>query len=508
VPKEHFSAAEQAMLAPYVSNLDRPVFALQHLPEEVIAVLFAYYSRSRDSLRRNLLKLLSAGDLALLGHRPVASTAQPDLAQARDKARQFHEKWVVGYGHASVAEHAVAHLAVEDVSIVASKVIEDMRLASYTEKSTRYVEFDAERYYPLPELVGTAAATVYHNTMRFLLTTYTTLLPQVVAAIKTAWPRTPTQTERGYNTACRAKALDLLRYLLPAGTLTNLGMTINGRALEHLLTKMLSHPLLEVQRLGTMLKEEAQPIMPTLLKYAQPNAYMANTEDTMRTLASELLRPDQPPKTPSVCLVQVPEEAETQLVAAMLFGYGQHAWAQVLARARALSWTQKEQVLDAYLQGRGPHDQPLRALEHLTYTFEILIDYGAYRDIHRHRMATQTRQLPTPEYGYSLPEELAQYGFREVFQTCMARAAAAYHQLAVEHQHVAQYVLPLAYRCRVLITWNLREMYHFVQLRSAKQGHTSYRKVAQAVYHELARVHPLLAQYMRVDLQDYVLSRL
>jgi thymidylate synthase ThyX len=508
VPKEHFSAAEQAMLAPYVSNLDRPVFALQHLPEEVIAVLFAYYSRSRDSLRRNLLKLLSAGDLALLGHRPVASTAQPDLAQARDKARQFHEKWVVGYGHASVAEHAVAHLAVEDVSIVASKVIEDMRLASYTEKSTRYVEFDAERYYPLPELVGTAAATVYHNTMRFLLTTYTTLLPQVVAAIKTAWPRTPTQTERGYNTACRAKALDLLRYLLPAGTLTNLGMTINGRALEHLLTKMLSHPLLEVQRLGTMLKEEAQPIMPTLLKYAQPNAYMANTEDTMRTLASELLRPDQPPKTPSVCLVQVPEEAETQLVAAMLFGYGQHAWAQVLARARALSWTQKEQVLDAYLQGRGPHDQPLRALEHLTYTFEILIDYGASRDIHRHRMATQTRQLPTPEYGYSLPEELAQYGFREVFQTCMARAAAAYHQLAVEHQHVAQYVLPLAYRCRVLITWNLREMYHFVQLRSAKQGHTSYRKVAQAVYHELARVHPLLAQYMRVDLQDYVLSRL
>jgi thymidylate synthase ThyX len=497
------------MLAPYVSNLDRPVFALQHLPEEVIAVLFAYYSRSRDSLRRNLLKLLSAGDLALLGHQPVAGVAPPDLAQVREKARQFHEKWVVGYGHASVAEHAVAHLAVEDVSIVASKVIEDMRLASYTEKSTRYVEFDPEHYHPLPELAGTAAATVYHNTMRFLLTTYTTLLPQVVTAIKTAWRRPPTQTERGYNTACRAKALDLLRYLLPAGTLTNLGMTINGRALEHLLTKLLSHPLLEVQQLGARLKEEAQPIMPTLLKYAQPNAYMADTEGTMRTLASALLGPPHPPpNTPSVCLVQAPEEAETQLVAAMLFGYGRHAWSQVLARAQALSWAQKEQVLDAYLQGRGPHDQPLRALEHLTYTFEILIDYGAYRDIHRHRIATQTRQVPTPEHGYSLPEELAQYGFREVCETCMARAAAAYNQLALDDQHVAQYVLPLAYRCRVLITWNLREMYHFVQLRSAKQGHTSYRKVAQAVYHELTRVHPLLARYMRVDLQDYMLSRL
>src|SRR4029453_7609267 len=141
--------------------------------------------------------------------------------------------------------------------------------------------------------------------------------------------------------------------------------------------------------------------------------------------------------------------------------------------------------MEAFLQRRGPHDQPLRALEHLTYTFEILLDYGAYRDIHRHRMATQTRQLLTPEYGYSLPEELAQYGFREVFEICMARAAAAYHQLAVERQHIAQYVLPLAYRCRVLITWNLREMYHFVQLRLAKQSHALYRQIARAVYHAI-----------------------
>jgi thymidylate synthase ThyX len=484
------------------------VFALQHLPEEVVAVLFAYYSRSRDSLRRNLLKLITEGDLALLGHRPGALADQPDLTYARDKARQFHEKWVVGYGHASIAEHAVAHLAVEDVSIVASKVIEDMRLASYTEKSTRYVEFDTEHYYPLPELDGTAAGTLYHHTMRCLLTTYTTLLPQVMTAVQTAWPRTPTQTERSYNAACRAKALDLLRYFLPAATLTNLGMTINGRALEHLLTKMLSHPLPEVQRLGAMLKEEAVQLMPTLLKYAQPNAYMAETEAAMRTLASELLLSEVPSDSPGVTLVRAPEEAETQLVAAILFGYSQHAWSQILTRARALSWTEKERVVAAYLRHRGPHDQPLRALEHLTYTFEILVDYGAYRDIHRHRMATQTRQLLSPVHGYSLPEELQQYGFRQVFETCMALAAEAYQRLAADHPQLAPYVLPLAYRCRVLITWNLREMYHFVQLRSARQGHASYRKVAQEVYHTLAQTHPLLAQYMRVDLQDYALGRL
>ena len=203
---ESFSCDEQTILAPYVTNLDQPVFALQHLPEEVVAVLFAYYSRSRDSLRRNLLKLIGQGDLDLLGQRPTLSTAPADLARARGKARRFHEKWVVGYGHASVAEHAVIHLAVEDVSIIASKVIEDMRLASFTEKSTRYVEFDPSRYYHLPELEGTAAGARYHETMRTLFNTYTSLLPQVIDSIKSVLPRQPKQTERGYHTACRTKA--------------------------------------------------------------------------------------------------------------------------------------------------------------------------------------------------------------------------------------------------------------------------------------------------------------
>ncbi|MEE9147170.1 MAG: FAD-dependent thymidylate synthase [Candidatus Tectomicrobia bacterium] len=505
---EHFSAAEQALLAPYVTNLERPIFALQHLPEEVVAVLFAYYSRSRDSLRRNLLKLITAGDLGLVAPRETVPAEPHDLTQAQEQARQFHEKWVVGYGHASVAEHAVTHLALEDVSIIASKVIEDMRLASYTEKSTRYVAFDAARYYPLPELHGTDAGVVYHDTVRSLFTTYTTLLPRLIEAIKSDWPRSPRQTTRGFHTACRAKALDILRALLPAGTLTNLGMTINGRALEHLLTKMLSHPLPEVQHLATMLKEEARHIIPTLLKYADSNAYMVETDVIMRAMAQDIFRSQEPQAGPAVSLVRAPAEAEVHLVAAILFGYSQHAWSQVLAEAQALSDDHKAHVIDAYLHRRGPHDQPLRALEHLSYTFDILVDYGAYRDIHRHRMATQTRQFPSPSHGYSMPEEFVRYGAKEEFEVCMARAAEAYCYLETQHPQVAPYILPLAYRCRVLITWNLREMYHFVQLRSAKQGHTSYRRIAQDVYHCLAQQQPLLARYMRVDLEDYALGRL
>ncbi len=508
--REDFSAEEQAILAPYVSNLDQPVFALQHLPAEVIAVLFAYYSRSRESLRRNLLGLITAGDLDLLGTAPLqASGAPPELGHAQAKARQFHEKWVVGYGHASVAEHAVAHLAVEDVSIIASKVIEDMRLASYTEKSTRYVAFDTQQYYPLPELRGTDADAIYHDTVQALFQTYNALLPDLIETVKRDWPRGPKQTERGHHTACRAKALDILRYLLPAGTLTNLGITINGRALEHLLTKMLSHPLCEVQQLGKQLKAEAQKIIPTLLKYAEPNAYMAATETAMQHMAKTLLGSTHEAQDAcAVRLVQAPDDAEETLVAAMLYSHSRHAWPQVLPRVRSFSPTQRQEVIDAYLSRRGPHDPPLRALEHLAYTFEILVDYGAYRDIQRHRMATQTRQMPSPQHGYSLPEEVTRYGVQETFEVCMQRAATAYDQIEQVQPHVAPYVLPLAYRCRVLITWNLRELHHFVQLRSAKQGHVSYRRIAQDVYRAIDAHHPLLAQYIRVDLENYGLGRL
>jgi thymidylate synthase ThyX len=177
-------------------------------------------------------------------------------------------------------------------------------------------------------------------------------------------------------------------------------------------------------------------------------------------------------------------------------------------RVCSFSHAQRQSVIDTYLSNRGPYDQPLRALEHLTYTFEMLLDYGAYRDIQRHRMATQTPQMPSPRHGYSLPGEVGRYGVQETFEACMQDAATAYERIGQVQPHLAPYVLPLAYRCRVLITWNLRELYHFIQLRSAKQGHVSYRRIAQDVYRALNAHHPLLARYIRVDLQDYGLARL
>lgn len=244
---ESFSREDVALLMPYVTDVEKPIYALKNLPEEVVAVLFAYYSRSRGSLRGNLLKLITEQDIDLAARLSSSALEETELTAAKEKARQFHEKWVVGYGHASVAEHAVVHLAIEDVSIIAAKLIEDARLASYTEKSTRYVLFDEEKFFRVPRLLQSPYATLYEDTVRLLLNTYVSLVPQVVGCIKARGARRSTQSERAYETACRAKAYDLLRYLLPASTLTNLGLTINARALEHLLTKLLSHPLEEAR---------------------------------------------------------------------------------------------------------------------------------------------------------------------------------------------------------------------------------------------------------------------
>ena len=215
-----------------------------------------------------------------------------------------------------------------------------------------------------------------------------------------------------------------------------------------------------------------------------------------------------PAKAPAVALVRYPADAEDQLVSAVLYGYVAHPLAQIEECVRTLSTEEKARIIDEYLKRRGPHDQPLRALEHLTYTFDILVDFGAFRDIQRHRMITQTPQESTAVHGYSSPPEMTRYGSSAAYDECMTRARAAYEAIARDFPHEAQYVLPLAFRKRVLFTWNLREIHHFVQLRSGRQGHASYRQIAQQVFREVERVHPLLAKYIRVDLEDHSLARL
>jgi thymidylate synthase ThyX len=492
-----FSETDKAILRRHVSNLDKNIYLIYNLPPEVVAVLFAYVSRSPNTFRENLLKLIKSGDIDL---NAMDLSSCVDYEEAKRKAKEFHEKWVVGYGHASVAEHAVASIAIEDVSIVATKVIEDNRLASYTEKSTRYQVFDYSRYYKPKKIMQSEFAGLYEKTMRSLFDAYQEITPKMIEFMKEKYPKQEGMSDRLYENISKARACDVVRYILPAGTLTNLAMTANARTLEHAIRKFLSHPLDEVKEIGIKMKQEVTKLIPTLVKYVDENPYIKETNELMERIIKEKYRNvSVEPQENHVKLVDYDKDAENKLVSAIIYRYSHLPFDKIREMVEKMDQGEKEAIVDEYLKRMGRHDWPMRELEHIYYTFDILVDYGAYRDIQRHRMCTQTTQLLTTRYGFSMPPEIKEVGFSGLFEDCMNTAAEAYEEISKQFPYEAQYVVPLAYRKRVLFTWNLRELHHFIKLRSSRQGHISYRRIAHMIYNEIERIHPLFAKYIRVD---------
>jgi thymidylate synthase ThyX len=271
---------------------------------------------------------------------------------------------------------------------------------------------------------------------------------------------------------------------------------------------MLADPLEELRDLATAMKQEAIQVLPTLIKYAEPNRYRALTADALDSITDEHFRDLEARPSAAVTLVRYDPDAEIEIVAALLYPYARGSLVQLRERVRAFTPAQRERVIEEALSRRGPHDNPLRALEHVSYTFDLLVDFGAYRDIQRHRMATQQTQALTVDHGYEMPEELEELGLADEFDRAMDRAAGCYRSMVGSLPFEASYVVPLAFRRRLLFTWNLRELFHFVELRSAPQGHRSYRRVAQQIFREVARVHPFAARFMRVHMEDVALGRL
>jgi thymidylate synthase ThyX len=507
-----FSSAESAVLARYFTNLDRPVFALRNLPEVVKGALFSRYSRTEKSLRRVLLEEFinepDSGFDALTGAAPDAD----DMVAVR-KAEEFYERVLVGYGDDSVAELAGAHIAVERTSTLAAKALEDSRIGiSPLEKSTRYVRFDRpgpdgrHLFYRGPEL----AHPEYEPAADALFAAYSSMVEPVTEAIRARFPIEPGETDRAWKSATRAKALDLLRGLLPAGALTNLGLFGNGRAFEYLITKLAAHELPECQRLATDMHRELALVIPAFVKralderYGRPSAErMARLRETAAAMARRgAVEPVTGPSVaggaqgaPSVRLVEFDPDAERKVVAAALFP---HSNASLEEQAG-----DPAQVLEALLGDRANRRQRApRALEHAQYTFEIVANFGAYRDLHRHRMLTQDRQLLGTSLGYDLPPGLTALGMADRFAAAVEAAAAANSSLERDAgPALAQYIVPLAFRVRWYFRVNLREVYHLCELRTTPQGHPDYRWVAQEMFRRVAEVHPRLAGYARfVDL--------
>ncbi len=496
-----FPADDLKILERHVSNTGRNIYTIFNLPPEVVAVLFAYVSRSPASFRENLLKLIKEKDLDMGSLIESYATKGMDYGSAKEKAMKFHEKWVVGYGHSSVAEHAVAHIALEDVSILASKVIEDNRLASYTEKSTRYQIFDKGRYHRPEKLMDSEFSKLYTDTCDALFDFYARSFEKAIGHMRDKHPNTEGMSDFIYESITKARACDVLRYVLPASTYTSIGMTANARAIEHMITKLLSHPLPEMKGIGESVKAEVKKLIPTLVKYAEENEYMKKTDTDMGEIIKKCGCEGSSDDAP-VKLVCHDKDAEDRVISAILYRYSDSDYESVMKRVRSMSTQEKAGVMEGFMKNRGRHDQPLRELEHANYTFDVLVDYGAFRDIQRHRICTQTNQDVTTRHGFDVPEGMEELGLRQEFEGLMKEASDAYEKIRTRFPKEAQYVVPLAYRKRVLLTINLRALHHMITLRSGKEGHISYRKIAWGMCDEIARAHPSLASYIRVDREE------
>lgn len=526
---DQFTADERQLLAPFVTNLDRPIFGLRNLPEVVKGALFSRYSRSDKSLRRILLDefISSESNFAALSGAGAPGTEQLVAVQ---QAEAFYERVLIGYGDDSVAELGGAHLACEGVSNIAAKALEDSRIGiSPLEKSTRYIVFNRKiggryRYLREPAIMASPHAARYAATLDQLFETYSTLLEPTAAFVRRRTPRDERTSERAYASATRAKACDLLRGLLPMATLTNVGMFGNGRAFEYLLTKLYASSLDELQALASAMQTELELLIPSFVKRARSERGRAQQQH-LRTMhervaatiadyglpiADDERSEQQPGELQPATLIAYDPDAELNTVAAILYPHADLPLAAMRDLAAQLPATERLAIIRAYVGERASRFQrPGRAFETPVYTFDLLADLGAYRDLQRHRILTQERQRYTVRHGYVIPPEIDDAGLSIPYRNALEQAAATVEAIAADLPEPAQYAVPLAFRIRWRITLNLREVYHLAELRSAPQGHPSYRRIAQAIYTQIRAVHPTLAEGMRyVDMTDYALERL
>ncbi len=453
---------------------EREIYLLspRALSPETIAVAFAKTSRSPESFR----------------------TIAAELSD--EQSAKFHEKWVVGYGHASVAEHAVLHIAFENVSRLAIESIESNRLASYTEKSTRYQKWGPDDFTIPPELDGHPLRDEFVDTVRLLFKAYADSLVPARTLIFERFPRRENEKDEAWDRRVRSKYVDVCRFLLPAAALANVGMTANARVIENTIRKMLSHELAEVREIGAKVKEVSKAETPTLVKYADAVPYLV---ETIKELENQKPIIENRKSDDEWCdLIDYDKDGEIKALAAALYRFGEMTYADALAYVKGLTANELETLAESLLGKLGKFDVPLRELEYCTYTFDLVMDQGAYAEFKRHRMMTQTPQRLTTRLGYATPLLITEAGFGSQYEAAMDEASVMFEKLYTFNPDVAQYVVPNGFNRRVLAEFNLREAFAFCQLRSAANAHFSIRRVAQKMYEEMVRVHPLLTKYMKL----------
>lgn len=511
---EQFTENEKDLLRRFCTNIDSNVFALLNLPNVIKGTLFSRYSRSPKSLKRLLIDEFIKGDDIDLD--AMGGNHCSDHLLAIGKAEKFYEKVLVQYGDDSVAELGGAHIALENISNLATKFIEDRRIGiSPLEKSSRYVYFNEKtngeyKFYKDDFIMNSRFADEYINACNVLFDTYSSLMEPMKKYYEERFPSDENVSSRAYNSTIKAKVCDSLRGLLPASTLTNVGLFGNGRAFEYLITHMRASGLEEINNLGRQMYEELNKVFPVFIKRSF-SKYGDQAVDYYNSVSvPDYIRSSEHITSSYAKLVQYDDDGVDRVVSSILFSSTGLSTAEIQDKINDMGKEQKIQIIQKYVGDRtNRRHRPGRAFENTNYLFEVCANFGAYRDLHRHRMLTQERQILTTFNGYDLPRDVQDAGYADKFEQAMKYADEVFRQLFSLSKLHAQYVVPFAYRVRWYIRMNLREAYHMIELRSVRQGHPDYRRIAQQMYSEIKRVHPVLAYGMKfVDMNDYDFERL
>jgi thymidylate synthase ThyX len=504
-PTESLTDAERALLSGHCTNLDQPVFALVNLPETLKGALFARYSRYPGTLRRLLLDEF-AGDLPPAGETPEAAEG--------DRAAALYERIFLGYGDDSVAQLGGAHVACEWVSNVLTKILQRPRLAAYLEQSTRYIAYDAPmpgiepglpgyRYYADDEL-----GPEYRRAMDELFSIYSSALPALLSWAEDRYPRASDEPEAAHARAVKAKALDLLRGLLPAASLSHMGIYASGQTYEQLILHLLAHPLPEARSYATMILHELREVMPSFLtRVDRPDrggewvSYLESRAAAGTRWAQRLgladSGADEAAAGPSVRLLSVQGD-EQELLAALLFEAAAGSETATREAVAALAEPERARMLAELVGERANRrHRPGRGFEAVRYRFEIVSDYGAFRDLQRHRMLTVQWQALTPNLGAGVPDQVHEAGVGDEYRRALEISRTEYARLCdAGLRSAAPYALCLGYRLRYILDLNAREAMQLIELRSGREGHPSYRAVAHEMHAQIASVHPAVAGAM------------